>query len=193
MSPLRRQMNKKALSSIAAGKFSCDYKGVHTYHVDTVLSNGKVVSSIEQQITYSPIGPWVTIDNFTYGDFAVNRPYIRGQAGYSISEDELLFSKTKEATAEQKAATAAKKVAKIELSFDNGKTFTQLSKNEKWMYRIENQDIAEGYHFFLIRATMQNGEVAITRTIVQIDNKANSDAPQKRKSKYKPWMNEGIS
>ena len=26
MSPLRRQMNKKALSSIASGKFSCDYK-----------------------------------------------------------------------------------------------------------------------------------------------------------------------
>ena len=26
MSPLRRQMNKKALNSIAAGKFSCDYK-----------------------------------------------------------------------------------------------------------------------------------------------------------------------
>lgn len=149
-------------------------EGVHTYYVDTVLSSGKTVSSIEQQITYSPTGPWVTIDNFTYGDFAVNRPYIRGQAGYSISEDELLFSKTKEATAEQKAITAAKKVAKIELSFDNGKTFTELSKNEKWMYRIENQDIAEGYHFFLIRATMQNGETAITRTIIQIDNTAPS-------------------
>ena len=26
MSPLRRQMNKKSLSSIAAGKFNCDYK-----------------------------------------------------------------------------------------------------------------------------------------------------------------------
>ncbi|MBO4268227.1 MAG: peptide deformylase [Bacteroidaceae bacterium] len=26
MSPLRRQMNKKALSNIAAGKFNCDYK-----------------------------------------------------------------------------------------------------------------------------------------------------------------------
>jgi hypothetical protein len=38
------------------------------------------------------------------------------------------------------------------------------------MYRIENQDIAEGYHFFLIRATMKNGETAITRTIIQIDN-----------------------
>ena len=145
-------------------------EGVHSYYVESVLSTGKAVSSREQTITYNPIGPWVTIENFTYGDFAINRPYIRGQAGYSISEDELLFSRTKEATAEQKAAIAAKKVAKIEMSFDNGKTFTELSKNEKWMYRIENQDIAEGYHFFLIRATMKNGETAITRTIVQVDN-----------------------
>ena len=117
---------------------------------------------------------WVTIENFTYGDFAINRPYIKGQAGYSISEDELLFSRTKEATKEQKDATAAKKVAKIEMSFDNGKTFTELSTNEKWMYRIENQDIEEGYHFFLVRATMKNGETAITRTIIQIDNTAPS-------------------
>ena len=148
--------------------------GEHTYYIETVLSTGKTVSSREQTIVYSSVGPWITIDNFTYGDFATNRPYIRGQAGYSISEDELLFSKTKEATPEQKAATAAKKVAKIEMSFDNGKTFTELSKNEKWMYRIENQDIEEGYHFFLIRATMKNGETAITRTIIQIDNTAPS-------------------
>ena len=144
--------------------------GVHKYRVETVLSTGKTVPSREQTITYSSVGPWITIDNFTYGDFAINRPYIRGQAGYSISEDELLFSKTKEATAEQKAITAAKKVAKVEISFDNGKTFTELSRSEKWMYRIENQDIAEGYHFFLIRATMKNGETAITRTIIQVDN-----------------------
>jgi len=91
-----------------------------------------------------------------------------------ISEDELLLSRTKEASPELKAAVAAKKVAKIEISFDNGKTFTQISKNEKWMYRIENQDLPEGYHFFLIRATMQNGEVAVTRTIIQIDNTAPS-------------------
>lgn len=149
-------------------------EGVHTYRVDTVLATGKIVSSREQTITYSPVGPWITIDNFTYGDFATNRPYIKGQAGYSISEDELLYAKTKEAKPEEKAATAAKKVDKIEISFDNGKTFTELSKNEKWMYRIENQDIAEGYHFFLVRATMKNGETAITRTIIQIDNTAPS-------------------
>lgn len=144
--------------------------GVHTYHVDTVLESGREVSSREQTLTYSPSGPWITIDNFTYGDFATGRPYIKGQAGYSISEEELLLSKTKEASKELKDAVAAKTVAKIELSFDNGKSFMELSNNEKWMYRIENQDIAEGYHFMLLRATMKNGETAITRTIVQIDN-----------------------
>ena len=145
-------------------------EGVHTYRVDTILTNGTQVASREQTITYSPIGPWVTIENFTYGDFATNRPYIKGQAGYSISEDDMLFSKTKEASDEFKAAVAAKSVAKIELSMDNGKTFELLSTNEKWMYRIENQDIEEGYHFFLVRATMKNGETAITRMVIQIDN-----------------------
>ena len=145
-------------------------EGTHKYYVETVLKNGVRVASREQTLTYSPIGPWVTIDNFTYGDFATERPYIRGQAGYSISEDELLYSKTKECTKEEKDAILAKKVAKIELSFDNGKTFQTLSTNEKWMYRIENQDIHEGFHFFLVRAVMENGEVAITRCIIQIDN-----------------------
>jgi len=145
-------------------------EGTHTYRVDTMIQGGKVVPSHEQTITYSPVGPWITIDNFTYGDFATGRPYIKGSAGYSLDQDEVLLSKTKEASAEFKAAVAAKKVKKIELSFDNGKTFMTLSENEKWMYRIENQDIHEGYHFFLIRATMANGETAITRTVIQIDN-----------------------
>ncbi len=145
-------------------------EGVHKYRVDSVLDNGTVVPSHEQTITYSPVGPWITLDNFTYGDFATGRPYIKGTAGYSLDQDEVLLSKTKEASAEFKAQVAAKKVAKVEVSFDNGKTFELLSENEKWMYRIENQDIHEGYHFFLIRATMKNGETAITRTVIQIDN-----------------------
>jgi len=145
-------------------------EGVHKYRVDTMLAGGKIVPSHEQTITYNPVGPWITIDNFTYGDFATGRPYIKGTAGYSLDQDEVLLAKTKEASAEFKAQVAAKKVKMVEVSFDNGKTFTLLSENEKWMYRIENQDIHEGDHFFLIRATMQNGETAITRTVVQIDN-----------------------
>ena len=146
--------------------------GTHTYYVEAVLEEGGKVPSIVQTITYSSVGPWITIDNFTYGDFAMRRPYIKGSAGYSRDPDEVLAAKAKDATKEFKDAVAAKAVAKVELSFDNGKTFEELSTNEKWLYRVENADWTEGYHFLLIRATMKNGEVAIDRTIVQIDNTA---------------------
>ena len=144
--------------------------GVHTYRVDTRVEGGSVIKSRTQTVNYSSVGPWVTIDNFTYGDFAINRPYIKGHAGYSLDEEELLLSRTKGATKEQKNAIAQKKVEKIEISFDNGKTFTEVSKKEKWMHRVENFDLAEGYHFMIVKATMLNGETAIERTIIQIDN-----------------------
>ena len=146
--------------------------GTHTYYVEAMLEDGRSVSSITQTITYSSIGPWITLDNFTYGDFAMRRPYLKGRAGYSRDPDEVAAAKAKDATKEFKDMVAAKTVAKVELSFDNGKTFEELSTNDKWLYRVENQDWTEGYHFLLIRATMKNGEVAIERTIVQIDNTA---------------------
>lgn len=153
--------------------------GVHTYRVDARVEGGKVISSRNQTVEYSSSGPWVKIDNFNYGDFAIERPYIRGSAGYSLDGDETEIAKmkvknvSKEHKAEileKKILIEAKKVEKIELSFDNGKTFTLVSKGEKWMYRVENEDLAEGYHFMLVRATMKNGETAIERTIIQIDN-----------------------
>ncbi len=146
--------------------------GIHEYRVDAIVEGGSAVRSMVQTVEYNPVGPWVTIENFTYGDFAVNRPYIQGHAGYSLDEEELLRSKMKQATKEEKAIIAAKKVEKVEVSFDNGKTFAQVSAAEKWMYRVENQDIEPGYHFMLVRATMRNGETAIERVIIQIDNTA---------------------
>ena len=146
--------------------------GLHAYYVEAQLEDGRHVSSITQTITYSSVGPWITLDNFTYGDFAMNRPYLKGTAGYSRDPEEVIAAKAKDASKEFKDAVAAKAVAKVELSFDNGKTFEELSTKEKWLYRVENTDWSEGYHFLLIRATMKNGEVAIERTIVQIDNTA---------------------
>lgn len=145
-------------------------EGEHTYRVDATLSNGQIVRSREQTLTYSMYGPWITIDNFTYGDFATDRPFITGRAGYAVNPEEIAASKEKDAEPEFKANVAAKKLKKIELSLNNGKTFTELSTSEKWKYRVENEDIAEGYHFLLLRATMANGETAINRIIIQVDN-----------------------
>ncbi len=143
--------------------------GSHSYKIQAKLEDGTVIYSSAQMLTYMPDGPWVTIDNFTYGDFAVNRPYLNGRAGYTLSEDDIINAKAKTSTAEERAAITAKSVQKVELSFDNGRTFSEVSRNGKWRYRIENDDMADGYHFLLVRATMKNGETAVTRTIVQID------------------------
>jgi hypothetical protein len=144
-------------------------EGQHKIQVKANLANVTTIMSNEQYINYSSIGPWVTIDNFTYGDFAIERPYIQGNAGYAIAEEELLAAKAKGAPKERRAAVDAKSVEKVEISFNNGKSFTEVSTAGKWRYRVENEDIAEGYHFLLVRATMKNGEKAVTRTIVQVD------------------------
>ncbi|MGI5070940.1 Ig-like domain-containing protein [Treponema pectinovorum] len=144
-------------------------EGQHKIQVKANFSNASSIMSNEQYINYNSVGPWVTIDNFTYGDFAMDRPYIVGNAGYSIAEDELIAAKTKGASNEIKSAVAAKSVEKVEISLNNGKSFKEVSTSGKWRYRVENEDIAEGYHFLLVRATMRNGEKAVSRTIVQVD------------------------
>lgn len=145
--------------------------GHHTYQVVATTMAGNTVSSNVQSFEYSPYGPWVTLDNFDYGDFAVERPLLRGNAGYSMSPEHKAVLKDKDAPSEDKTYVEGMKVHQVMLSLDNGKTYFPVSKLNKgsWQYRIENLDIAPGYHFLLVKAEMQNGEVAITRTIVQVD------------------------
>lgn len=146
--------------------------GTHSYKIRANLEGGVSVNSITQTVVYNPVGPWVTIDNFDYGEFAVDRPFIKGRAGYSVSQEEIDASNAKGATKAQKDALAAKSLSYIELSFNNGKTFTRLGKNKNWKYRVENEDMPEGYHFLLVRAVFKNGESAINRCVVQIDKTA---------------------
>lgn len=169
-------INETQLSSTGYFKFNVTPEnitpGSHTYYITAKVEGGQEIKSRRQTIEYSNVGPWVTIDNFNYGDFAIERPYIKGNAGYSLDENELLESKMKGAPKELKDLVAKKKVEKVEISFDNGRTFKKVSSGEKWRYRIENFDLPEGFHFMLVKATMRNGETAIDRAIIQIDNTA---------------------
>ena len=149
-------------------------EGQHRIKVVANLDNGQSIVSNEQYLIYNPIGPWITIDNFTYGDFAVDRPYVRGKAGYVVSEEEKALAKDKSVSKrkqkERKDALEAKSIDSIQISLDNGMTWETLSEKSDWKYRVENEDIAEGFHFLLVRAKMKNGEVAVTRCIVQVDS-----------------------
>ena len=146
-------------------------EGTHTYQVIAKTDTGREVKSNIQTLIYNPYGPWVTLDNFTYGNFAIDRPMLRGKAGYNLTPEEKAALKNKKLPIEERAALEGKTISRVYLSLDNGKTYTPVSKNNKgdWKYRIENQDVPEGYHFLLVKAEMANGESAITRTIVQVD------------------------
>lgn len=148
--------------------------GRHLVKVSALTSDMVIVDSAERYLFYEPAGPWITIDNFTMCDFAVNRPYLEGRAGYVFTDEELAAANSKETSKEAKALLAEKQVDRIELSFDNGKTFTETGKTGKWRYRIENDYLAEGYHFLIVRAVMKNGETAVTRSIIRIDKTAPS-------------------
>lgn len=128
-----------------------------------------VLSSNIHTINYETSGPWITIDNFAMGDFAIERPYLRGRAGYTVSEEEQNHVSSKEATSEDKRAFKEKKLKQIEISFDNGKTFIPINSKANWKYRLETEDLAQGNHFLLVRAIMENKEIAVCRTIVKID------------------------
>lgn len=146
--------------------------GTHTYYLRTTLDNGTVVQSEKQTVDYVAAGPWITIDSLSMGDYAINRPYLSGSSGYTLSAEEQLALEDKEAPKEEKKRIKALKVETVDISFDNGKTYEEISSKANWKYRIENSEFTEGPHYIVVRATMNTGETVATRCIIQIDKTA---------------------
>ncbi len=146
--------------------------GTRSLVVNALVAGNKMIASEPHSVIYQAAGPWVAIDNLAMGDFAIDRPWLMGTAGYSFTEDEALALRSKETPKEERRRLEAKAVKQIDISFDNGKSFVKTESGKKWRYRIETGDLHEGYHFMVVRALMQNGEVAVTRSIVQIDKTA---------------------
>ncbi|NLM01167.1 MAG: hypothetical protein GX220_06920 [Treponema sp.] len=147
--------------------------GEHKVKVRAVLSNSEIVESAEQILNYSSFGPWITVDSLAMGDFAVDRPYMKGKSGYILSDEDRAILGAKETSKEEKQVIQSKtSVKKVEISFDNGKTFTEIADEKNWKYRIENQDMTEGYHFMVLKASMKSGDYALCRMIIQVDKTA---------------------
>ncbi|MDR0494404.1 MAG: Ig-like domain repeat protein [Treponema sp.] len=131
------------------------------------------VKSEKRNIYYQPDGAWVTIDSLTMGDFAYERPWFTGRAGYALNEEELQILADKGAEKELLAEIRGKTPDYVDISFDNGGTFVKTGrgkgKDSDWSYRLETGEMAEGLHFIIVRANMKNGETAVTRTVLQVD------------------------
>ncbi|MDR2257635.1 MAG: hypothetical protein LBE14_00645 [Treponema sp.] len=148
-------------------------EGKNTIRVRSDFGGAEVVYSGERTIDYRKAGPWVSIDSLTMGDFAYGRPWLAGRANYDLTEEDQAALKDRKADPEQRRAAAGKKLSAVELSFDNGKTFVPAgggrNRRQDWAYRLENEDMPEGAHYLIVRALMENGEAAVSRTLIQID------------------------
>jgi len=149
--------------------------GVNAITVNSSFGGPTLVSSRAYNIIYRDGGPWVTIDldSFTFGKFAYDRAYLYGRTGYALSEEDKELLADKATDKAIKAKIQAKTPDFTEISFDNGRSFTRTSKaaakNVDYRYRLEDGEMPEGYHYIVIRTTMKNGELALTRMLVQVD------------------------
>ncbi|MCL2211247.1 MAG: Ig-like domain-containing protein [Treponema sp.] len=147
--------------------------GSNTVLVRSNFGTSTMVQTRTYNINYSSAGPWVTIDSFTFGDFAYDRPYFYGRNGYALNEDDIAALADKKTNRAEKARIKAKAPNYTEISFDNGKTFTRTlgkqGKNIDYRYRIETGLMPEGLHYIVVRTWFKNGENAVSRMMVSID------------------------
>ena len=129
-------------------------------HIISVVSNDSqaTIESEKRNIYYSSIGPWVSVDNMTSGQFVSGRPMITGSAGYSG------FENVKE--------NKDKAVVSVDISLDNGRIFAKAKGEEDWEYRLETYDLPEGENQLLIRALFKDGSSAVTKLYVNVDETA---------------------
>ncbi|MDR2702636.1 MAG: hypothetical protein LBB72_09410 [Spirochaetaceae bacterium] len=147
--------------------------GTNSLIVHSTFGGSALVQSRAQNVIYRTDGPWITIDNISYGDFAYDRPYLSGRTGYVLSEEDLEMLAGKKIPKDIADEIKAKTPDYTEISFDNGRTFHRTDKSTKknvnYRYRLETGEMKEGLHYILVRTTMKNREVAVTRLLVQVD------------------------
>jgi hypothetical protein len=147
--------------------------GANAVVVYSNFGNGPMVQSRPHSLVYNEAGPWVTIDSFNFGQFAYSRPYLFGRNGYQLSEEDRQLLADRATPRNVKDEIQNKVPDYTEISFDNGKTFRKTSKSrskgQDYRFRLETGEMAEGIHYILVRTIMKNGEIAVTRMIVQVD------------------------
>ena len=140
-------------------------EGTHSLVVEAKLPNDEVLKTVERVIEYNKTGPWIVIDTFSAGDFATDRPWIEGRAGFltgPVPEDER----------EAKTFLKSFEVTHVEYSIDNGKSFVSARGDEEWKFRLETQNLPDGILNLMVRARFRNNEAAVAKTQLIVDDTA---------------------
>ena len=137
-------------------------EGEYDISAQVRTEKGDTIESGISHFYYKKTGPWISLEGFTAGDYAADRPWLTGKAGYEYIAPPLEEK-------ELKSFEKSKAVDLVEISLDNGKTFAPVSGREEWKYRLETQEIGNGEHWIILRARFKDGTSALERTVLVVD------------------------
>jgi len=121
--------------------------------------SGEWVSSHENQVTVKRFGPVLNITSHKDGDVITGRPWLTGSAFMFRPPGEIVNRRTR----------ALYGVRKVELSFDNGRTFVRAKGTGDWRFRLETSLMEKGILPIIIKATFNNEDIAVRRILLIVD------------------------
>jgi hypothetical protein len=140
-------------------------RGPHRIYAHYKTERGRTVASASHTVYFAHYGPILLIDSHRDGDVITNRPWLRGRAMF-----------VRPPKADGKAYTRAEisdfAVTKVEISYDNGRTFRRAIGKGDWKWRLEPLDLPRGTQPIVVRATFENGEEAVRRVLLFMDPEA---------------------
>jgi len=136
--------------------------GPHKIYAFYKTERGKTVASANHTVYYSHYGPVLLINSHRDGDVITDRPWLRGQAMFTRPPR----SDGREYT---RAEISQFRVTKVEVSYDNGRTFRQAQGKGDWKWRLEPLDLPPGTQPVVVRAKFENGEETVRRVLLFVD------------------------
>jgi hypothetical protein len=121
--------------------------------------SGEWVASYENLLTVRKYGPVLDIKSHKDGDVITGRPWLSGSA--------YMFRPPGERVTRQVKILYG--VSKVELSFDNGRTFVLAKGTGDWKFRLETNQMEMGILPIIVRATFNNDEIAVRRILLIVD------------------------
>jgi len=136
--------------------------GPHKIYAFYKTGRGKTVASANHTVYYSHFGPVLLINSHRDGDVITDRPWLRGQA---------MFTRPPRSDGREynRAEISQFRVTKVEVSYDNGRTFKRAQGTGDWKWRLEPLDLPPGTQPVVVRAKFENGEEAVRRVLLFVD------------------------
>jgi hypothetical protein len=144
--------------------------GDHVLRARTSAKDGRLVESPDTRLEWKGLGPWVSIESFHSGRYLEYRPFLKGEAGWAAEEiPEGSLKGDKKALEEYKKAEKAREIVAVDVSLDDGRTFSPAKGRDSWSFRLETQDFKEGALHAIVRARYADGTIADAKGLYFLD------------------------